>query len=527
MQKNLIHLFFREEGITKIFPRMKLLVFILLLSVNLASAKNYYAETELQQVVVTGTVTDQQGLPVIGATVVVKGTTMGTLTDGAGKYTLTNVPQNATLVISFIGMTLQEIPLNGQTKVDVVLKEATLTLEEVVVIGYGVQKKESVVGAISQTTSAQLQRTGNVTDLSQALTGQLPGVVTITSTGEPGGDISGNAATTIFIRGQNTWNGGQPLVLVDGAERSMNNIDVSEVESISILKDASATAVFGVKGANGVILITTKRGQMGKTKLSFTYNTTAKMVSKLPTLMDSYNAQLIRNESIERETPISEGSWTDYIPTEIVNKYKLPQTAENAQIYPNVYWEDAIFKSVGMSHRATLNVQGGTDFVNYFGSLSYFHEGDMFEDYKNDKGYSPTFGFDRFNFRSNLDFKLTKTTLLKVNLSGYYSKKNSANAWDAGIWRAVYCLPPDAHLVRYSDGRWGYAPFTQNWGNPIESLYNSGLREQRTTELNSDFALEQKLDFVTKGLSAKALLFYDNSIYSEGGISEPYGANTE
>lgn len=533
MQKNRIQLFFGREGITQILRRIDLIVFFMLITMSsvLAKSVSEYPElnsapAELQQGKVTGKVVDLKGDPIPGATVMIKGTVIGVLTDVSGNYSLSNVPKDATLSISFVGMTSQEIPIRGQTRIDVVLREATLAMEEVVVIGYGTQKKESVVGAITQTTSAQLQRTGNVTDLSQALTGQLPGVVTITSTGEPGGDINGNNATTVFIRGQNTWNGGQPLILVDGAERGMNNIDVNEVETISVLKDASATAVFGVKGANGVILITTKRGQLGKTKLSFTYNTTAKMVSKLPTVMDSYSAQLIRNESIERETPINETSWADYIPQEIVNKFKLPQTAENAAIYPNVDWENAMFKDVGMSHRATLNAQGGTNFVTYFGSLAYLHEGDMFKDYDNGHGYSPSFGFDRFNFRSNLDFKLTKSTVLKVNLSGYYSKKNSANDWDANIWRGVYCLPPDAHLVKYPDGRWGYSPLTQNWPNPIELVYTSGIREQRTTELDSDFALEQDLGSIVKGLKAKASLFYDNSILSTGGITEP-GTNRE
>ena len=526
MQKDPARLLYREEGITKIFPRMKLLVFIMILSITLASAKSYPAETDLQQVVVTGTVTDEQGLPVIGSTVVVKGTTLGTLTDGAGKYTLTNVPQNATLVFTFIGMTPQEVPVRGQTRVDVVLKEMLTTLEEVVVIGYGTQKKESIVGAIAQTTNAQLQQAGSVTNLTQALTGRLPGVITITSTGEPGGTVSGEDATQIYIRGQNTWNGGQPLIIVDGVERSMSNLDVSEVESISVLKDASATAVFGVKGANGVILITTKRGSLGKTKLSFAYNATAKMTSKLPTLMDSYNAQLIRNESIERETVLAEGSWGDYIPFEIVSRYKLPQAPSDVPIFPNVDWEKALFRDVGWSQRATLNVQGGTTFVNYFASLSYFHEGDMFQDYQNFKGYSPSFPFDRFNFRSNLDFKLTKTTVLKVNLSGFYSNKKTSNSWDSGIWRAVYCLPPDTHIPQFDDGVWGYNPLTASWGNPVESLYNSGLREQRSTELNSDFSLDQNLSFITKGLTARAFLVYDNSIDSQGGINdEAYALN--
>lgn len=335
MQKDLFRLFLREIGTAHNSMGMKFLVFMMLLSLTLVSARSIPFVTEQQQVTVTGTVTDLQGQAVAGATVIVKGTTNGTLTDLAGKYSLPNVPANATISFSFIGMTPQEIQVNGQTKIDVILKETTMTLEEVVVIGYGTQKKESVVGSISHTTSEELKRTGSVTDFKQALTGQLPGVVTITASGEPGGTGRGVSATNIFIRGMNTWNGGQPLILVDGVERSMDNIDVNEVENISILKDASATAVFGVKGANGVILINTKRGATGKPKLRFSYNTTAKMLSKLPETMDSYNAILIRNEAIEREVVLNEPSWNDYIPNAIAQRYQRPQTAEYAVIYPS------------------------------------------------------------------------------------------------------------------------------------------------------------------------------------------------
>lgn len=490
----------------------------------LVSAAGFASASDQQQHPLTGTVVDSKGEPIIGATVMVKGSTTGTLTDIDGKYTIPSVQANAIITYSFIGMTTQEIPLNGQTKIDVVLKEATLSLDEVVVVGYGVQKKESVVGAISQTTNEQLQRTGNVTDFKQAITGQLPGVVTMTSSGEPGGTGRGNSATSIFIRGMNTWNGGQPLILVDGVERGMDNLDVSEVENISILKDASATAVFGVKGANGVILINTKRGSAGKPKLSFTYNTTAKMLSKLPEMMDSYDAIRMRNESIEREVVLNEPSWGDYIPGEIALRYKKPQLPEYAVIYPNVNWEDATFKNVGMSQRAALDIQGGTKTVNYFGSLAYVHEGDMFKKYNNYKGYDPNYNFDRFNFRSNLDFKLTNSTKLKVNLSGYFSVKNtnynnegSTSSADQWMWAAVYSMAPDLYLPQYADGRFGWSAVSTK-PNPVAAIWNLGIRQTRTTELNSDYHIEQNLDRITKGLSAKASLFYDNQIKSQGGI---------
>ncbi len=475
-------------------------------------------KSQQQGKTIKGKVIDEHGEPLPGVTIVVKGTAMGTTTDIDGNYMLQNIPGSPVLVFSFVGMQSQEITVGNRTTINVTMQEEAIGLEEVVAVGYGVQRKESVVGAISQASSKELMRRGNVADLRQALSGQLPGLVTITSSGEPGGTGDGASATSIFIRGQNTWNGGQPLILVDGVERDMSNVDVNEVQNVSILKDASATAVFGVKGANGVILITTKRGERGKPNISFSYNTTAMQLSKVPERMDSYQAILTRNEAIEREVSLNEPSWQDYIPFEIAKRYQLPQSPEYVEIYPNVDWEKAMFKDVGFSHKATLNVSGGNNLVRYFGSLSYLHEGDMFKDYENFKNYDPNYDFDRFNFRSNLDFQITGSTTLKMNLSGYYSQKNKNYSDNPGsMWAAVYGMPPDIYLPQYSDGRWGWSLLTGKI-NPVAVVYNQGLKQIRTTSLLSDFEVEQNLDFITKGLVAKASFYYDNTLSTTGGI---------
>lgn len=477
-----------------------------------------------QNITVRGLITDATNEPLIGATVKIQGTASGTVTDVNGNFTLLNVPPNATLEISYVGMTSQNIAVNGRTTINIVLQEDSAILEEVIIVGYGVQKKESIVGSIVQTSSENIKKTGGVTNLTQALTGQLPGVVTLTSTGEPGGVGSGANATEIYIRGKNTWNGGQPLILVDGVERSMENIDVNEVETISVLKDASATAVFGVKGANGVILIYTKRGSANtKPEMSLNYNSTAMMISRLPQKLDSYDARRLKNEMIEREVSLNSSSWADYTPYEILKRYQRPQLPEYEEIYANVDWTDAMFKDVGMSHRTSFNLRGGSDFVNYFGSVAYLHEGDMFKDYDNGKGYKPNYDFDRFNFRTNLDFKLTQTTKLKVDLSGYYSIKNtnysyrqesSGNSQNPMVWSAAYSMPPDVMLPMYSDGRWG-ASFRlpeERMTNPVALLYNTGIMTYKTTSMNSNFTLQQDLDFITKGLKAEASFYYDNYV---------------
>ncbi|MDR1667253.1 MAG: SusC/RagA family TonB-linked outer membrane protein [Bacteroidales bacterium] len=444
------------------------------------------------------------------------------VTDRNGKYAVTVPDRQAVLVFSFVGYATQEIEVGDRTELAVTLVETATEIEEVVVVGYGVQKKESIVGSIVQVGNKDLLKSGNVVDLKQALTGRLPGVTTSVSTGEPGSD-----ATSIFIRGRNSWNNSQPLILVDGVERAMENVDVTEVETISVLKDASATAVFGVRGANGVILITTKRGQVAKPQLSFSYDATANMVSKLPEKLNSYDALTLRNESIERNVMFNEAIWSDYTPDEIRRRYRERDYPEYAILYPDVDWADALFKKVGWQHKAALNIRGGTDFVKYFGALAYLYEGDMFKEYDNHKGYSPSYGYNRFNFRTNLDFNLTKSTVFKVNLSGYYGKKDTNYSWfyvntggqNPQIWAAAYAIAPDMYPIQFPDGTWG-APqgADAEIQNPVATAYNLGVNETRTTNLNINLALEQKLDFITKGLSFSGLFNYDNNFSTVGGL---------
>lgn len=256
--------------------------------------------------IVRGNVTDDTGEPLIGATVMVVGQSGGTATDIDGNYEI-NVPdiKKHELKFSYVGMQAQTVKINGRKVVDVVLKTDADLLDEVVVVGYGQQKKASVVGAITQTSGEVLERAAGVHDISAALTGNLPGVVTVQSSGMPGDE-----SAKITIRGASSWNSSDPLVLVDGIEREMSSVDVSSVKSISVLKDASATAVYGVKGANGVILITTKRGQEGRARIDVGFTATMKTVSKLPDKADSYDALMQRNLAVLHELPIMPSSWS-------------------------------------------------------------------------------------------------------------------------------------------------------------------------------------------------------------------------
>src|SRR5690606_26295080 len=314
--------------------------------------------------------------------------------------------------------------------------------------------KESVVGAITQTTGEVLQRAGGVTNLGMALTGNLPGVVTISSTGMPGAEDP-----QILIRAQTSWNNSAPLILVDGVERSISSIDIASVQTVSVLKDASATAVFGVKGANGVILITTKQGAKGKANIEIRSNMTAKMASKLPEKYDTYDALSLKNQVIERELGLVPGGWTAYKPYAILDKYRNPATPEERDRYPNVDWVDALFKDVAWSNNTSANVSGGTNFVTYFAGVDFVYEGDLFKTFQNGRGYNAGYGYTRLNARSNLDFNLTKTTKFSTKLFGSNGVRKvpwNASDGDATFWASAYRTSPDAMWPIYSDGTWGW-----------------------------------------------------------------------
>jgi len=335
-----------------------------------ASASPVFADdfSTFQQNIVKGTVKDATtGDALIGVTVVVKGTTTGQITDINGKFSIEIPSRNSTLSISSIGYTAQEVAVTAGIDLNISLEVEVKQISEVIIVGYGQQKKESVVGAISQTNAATLEKRGGITTLGAALTGNVPGVITLSGNGAPGSEDP-----TIYIRGQGTWNAAGPLILIDGIERPMAGLDISSVESISVLKDASATAVFGVKGANGVILINTKRGQTGKANISIKVNTTMKVPSKLPGKMDSYDALTVRNMAVENELGLSPASWKLMTPIPELNKYRNPSSLAEAEQFPNVDWQDASFKSFAMSNQENITVSGGSAFVKYFTSLDCY-----------------------------------------------------------------------------------------------------------------------------------------------------------
>jgi len=482
-------------------------------------------------ITVKGTVVDNNAEPLIGASVVVKGnTSLGTVTDFDGNFVLKVPSESTTLVVSYVGMTSREVRVGKERNIKITLMDDT-QLEEVIVVGYGQQKKASVVGAITQTTGETLQRAAGITDIGSALTGNLPGVVTTASSGIPGEEDP-----QIIIRGQSSWNNSSPLVLVDGIERPMSSVDIQSVATISVLKDASATAVYGVKGANGVILITTKRGSEGKAQIGVSANVIMKIPSMLPDKYDSYDALVARNTAIEHELNLAPEAFAYMKPMSFIENYRNQTTVEQRERYPNVDWQRTMFKKSTMSYNANLNISGGTKFVKYFASVDFVSEGDLFKSFPTGRHYDRSISYNRVNVRSNLDFNITKTTVFKVNIAGSNGKQTNpwerGHEWDNGsslgwqmsqMWAGVYNISPDAFLPQYSDGSWGFLPGSTNVSNSAQVSSIGGVQTITTTRINTDFVLEQKLDFITKGLSFRGLIAWDNVFREDRrGIADLY-----
>ncbi len=496
-------------------------------------------------VTVRGNVTDNAGDPLIGASVIVKGqSSMGTVTDIDGNFQLQVPSEKSVLVISYVGMTTKEVKIDKTRTLKVTLDEDA-QLEEVVVVGYGQQKKASVVGAITQTTGEVLERSAGIGSVSAALTGNLPGIATIASTGQPGEEDP-----RIYIRGAAAWNqDAQPLILVDGVKREIKAVDITSVATISVLKDASATAVYGVEGANGVILITTKRGQEGKARIDVGFNATLKAVSKLPRKYDSYDGYMLRNQAIEHELAIGKtGSWAYYRPQTFIEQFRNQDYTvkpnydidgnylgdySQAERYPNIDWQDEMFRDYTFSYNTNLNLSGGTKFVKYFVAFDFQNEGDMTRIWDNHQGYEGGYAYNRLNVRSNLDFQLTKTTQFRVSLAGsnaqqktpryYYG--NNGEFFQQQQWAGAYRMPPNVFPVQFSNGAWGYSRLAaSNMANSPMNVSTSGYELKTITRIFTDFVLEQNLDFITKGLVARGTISWDNQFdESDRGITAAGG----
>lgn len=468
------------------------LLVILLLVLGITSG--IYAQNRTMQV--TGTVKDNAGEPLIGTNISVKNASgLGVITDMDGKYTI-KIPPYSTLIFSYIGYDSKEILVKeNMLKVDVVLQESSESvLDEVVITGTGAQKKITVTGAVTTVNVEDLKSVPS-SSITNALAGNVPGIMARQTSGQPGKNTS-----EFWIRGISTFGANtEALVLVDGFERSMDEINVEDIESFSVLKDASATAIYGSRGANGVVLITTKRGKAGKVNINAKVESSYSARTYTPKFVDGYTYANLLNESL-------------------VTRYKEPMFSQDdlylfkngldPDLYPNVDWMDILLKDGAMSYRANIDISGGGETARYFVSASYIDEGGMYKVDKALKDYDTNANYRRWNYRMNVDIDITRTTLLKLGMSGWLSKQNESGFGEGQIWAAAMNNNPIAIPPMYSDGKVASAGENDR-ANPWMLATQGGYIETWDNTIQTNVVLEQDLKFITKGLKFTGRFGFD------------------
>lgn len=482
--------------------KKQLLVFLLCcLSIQCLCAQDF---------TVKGIVTDNQGEPIPGANVMVKGTTTGTFTDIDGNYVLEAEP-TAILEISSIGFQTRTVAVNGKAVIDVILEPDSESLEETVVIAYGTKSKATITGALSSVETEDLMKspTASVTNM---LAGSMPGVSSVQSSGQPGKD-----AATIYIRGCGSLNDNlaSPLVLVDGVERDFTQLDPNEIESISVLKDASSTAVFGVRGANGVILVTTRRGSTGKPQISV--STSAGLQQPISLVEQTGSYEYARFWNMKKELD-GEANPKMYFTPEQVEAYR---TGSDPMMYPSIKWADYIFRDVFMQTKNNINISGGSDNVKYFISVGYLYQNGMLKQFAG-QSYDNNYSYNRYNYRANIDARLTPTTTMKLGIGGNIGNtreprnvvsgtSSDQNPWViAQIWTHPFAGPGFVDGVRTLVPK-DLVPLGEVLRDGMFVFYGYGYQQNHDTKLNLDVDITQKLDFITEGLSVSLKGAYDNS----------------
>ena len=455
--------------------------------------KTAIAGLNQQKKTVTGLLTDADGNPVIGATVSIKGTTYGVTTDIDGKYILNNVSEGDVLEFRYIGYNTEEKVYKGEKNINIRMVEASVGLEDVVVIGYGQQKKESVVSSLNTISAKELSMPTR--SLSNNIAGQIAGVLAIQRTGEPGKDNS-----EFWIRGISSFAGGtSPLVLVDGVPRNMNDITVDEIESFSVLKDAAATAVYGAEGANGVVLITSKRGSSQKPSLNVRAEFGVAKPTRLPDLANSYEFATLYNEAAWEMAGNPTSGFINPYSDQALEMYR---TGADPDLYPSADFL-SLLKDQTFNERVSLTLRGGGDRVRYFVSGAFYHEDGMFNS-QSTEDYNANIGLSRYNIRSNIDIDVTKTTQLAVDISGQYKDSHNPAIGTQEIFDNIFEFAPNQFPLRYSDGTFSeFRLYNGGTGNPYNKLNESGYQNGWYANLQSKLTLTQKLDFITKGLDIK------------------------
>lgn len=461
------------------------------------------ASTEQQQNKrkISGRVTDIKGEPLIGVNVTVDGDANGSITNMDGLYEIFVTKKSVVLKFTYIGFKTSEIRTNASTNIyDVTLEEQVNELEETVIVGYGTQRKISNIGAQSSMKMEDIKTPS--ASLTTTLAGRLAGVVAVQRTGEPGKD-----AADIWIRGISTPNTSSPLVLVDGVERSFNDIDPEDIESLTTLKDASATAVYGVRGANGVILIKTKPGKVGKPTVSADYYESFTRFTKMVDLADGITYMNAANEAVRND-----GIATKYTEDQIRNTI----AGKDPYLYPNVDWLKEIFNDWGHNRRVNVNVRGGSEKVAYYASVSYFNETGMTVTDKNINTYDSKMKYSRYNFTTNLNIDVTPTTKVEIGAQGYLGEGNYPAISSADLYNAAMSISPVEYPKMFFVNGEAYVPGTStnnNFNNPYSQATRRGYDNLTKNQIYSNLRVTQNLDMLTKGLKLTAMYAFD--VYNE------------
>ena len=479
-----------------------------------------------QNLRVEGRVLDELGEGVIGAGVVIQGTTTGTITDMDGNFSL-SVPRGSVLEFSCVGYKTQAVP--AAARMTVTLEPDTDSLDESVVIAYGQQKKVTITGAVSAVSGEGLMKSP-VPNVANALQGNLPGVSAVQPSGMPGAD-----EPVIRIRGVGSLNSAEPLVLVDGVERSFSQLDANEIESISVLKDASATAVFGVRGANGVILVTTKRGTTGKASVTASANAAVQTISKFIDFADSYTyGQMWNYTAITDALPMSQ--WPGTVNIADYSKYtdagiRFSQdvmehfrTGDMPQTFPNMDWIKYIMNDSAWQEQANVNVNGGTERVRYFVSAGFLNQNSLFKTFSDNK--NETFDYQRLNYRANLDIDVSKRSQISLTLGGRMQDRNTMGGGEGFLFRYLQGATPYAGSGIDAAGRHIVSdpnlvgPFDRD---ALSNYYNLGYQNESTNVLNFDIQYKLDLGFLTKGLDFKTKVSYNSEYTARKNRENGYG----
>ena len=457
---------------------------------------------------VKGRVVDADGLPVIGAGVTLKGTTTGVAADVDGSFTLLVPGETAVLEVSALGYVTEEVKVGKQRNFTVVLRDDTQSIEATVVVAYGTQTKATVTGALTSIDNKALIK-APVADVTNVLAGQMPGVSTVQETGQPGEDYA-----KIYIRGAGSLSdsNASPLILVDGVERPLNTVDPNEIESLSILKDAASTAVFGVRGANGVIIVTTKRGDTGKPRISVSSITGAQVPMSYITQSSSYDFARYYNVYQWNDGKTDPGL---YFTPEAIEAYR---TGSDPVMFPNTQWHELMFRKAFVQTKNNINISGGSDKVRYFVSMGYMFQNGLLKQIP-DVPYDNNYSYNRYNYRANLDFKLTETTDMKFNISGVIGNTREPLASDRDniwmltmLWAHPTASPGIVNGMPVTVVSYDALPDGLTKWNGWEYYYWSGYQNKFKTTLNMDLTITQRLDFLTQGLSVSVKGSFDTSM---------------